>query len=407
MSLKPYLKITGTFWGQLFKLAEKQKEAVLSAISRPFLIVSGGPGTGKTFVVVTLLRVLKRLGLAKRPALAAPTGRAAKKMSESVGSSLRSLENLEQLEEDLELLDVAAEAKTLHRLLEYYPVDRSFRHHEYAPLEHDLLIIDEGSMIDQDLMISLLRAASSELQYQPSVPRIVIFGDSQQLPSIGNGAVLQELTAENSNSIPGITAENPVTVVRLVHSYRQKISDPAGRNILGVANTVKEMEHNPQPGLLFEAKSPNHEIIRRLNGLEEAEPEKVMLLNQSNSPDQLLEFAQWWVKRFLRDEKFMFLVHQEYPLDAVEFDASQLNYLFNHLKRFRILTATQVFSTGAEALNQRILKCWLAENETKHFYSEHYPGEPVIVSENNYLHRLFNGDQGIFLKFIHPETKKN
>ena len=93
---------------QLLKLAEEQKDAVLSAISNPFLIISGGPGTGKTSVAVTLLRVLKRLGLAKRPALAAPTGRAAKRMSEAVISSLRSLENFELLEEDLELLDIAA-----------------------------------------------------------------------------------------------------------------------------------------------------------------------------------------------------------------------------------------------------------------------------------------------------------
>ncbi len=405
--LKTVLEVNPVRLGEHpLKLAEEQKDAVLSAISNPFLIISGGPGTGKTSVAVTLLRVLKRLGLAKRPALAAPTGRAAKRMSEAVVSSLRSLENLEQLEEDLELLDVASEAKTLHRLLEYYPVDRSFRYHEYAPLEHDLLIIDEGSMIDQDLMISLLRAAFSKLQYQSSVPRIILLGDTQQLPSIGNGAVLQELTAENSDSVPQVAVDNPVPVVRLVHSFRQKISDPAGRNILGVASTVKEMEINPRPELLFETESPNHEIIRRLNGLEEAESEKVMFLNQPNSPNQLLEFAQWWVKRFLLDEKFMFLVQREYLLDAVESDASQLDYLFNYLKRFRILTATQVLSTGAEALNQIILKCWLAENGTKHLFSEHYPGEPVMVSENNYQHKLFNGDQGIFLKFIHPVTKK-
>jgi len=167
--------------------------------------------------------------------------------------------------------------------------------------------------------------------------------------------VLQELTAENSDSAPEVAVDNPVPVVRLVHSYRQKISDPAGRNILGVASTVKEMELNPRPELLFETESPNHEIIRRLNGLEDAESEKVMFLNQPNSPNQLLEFAQWWVKRFLRDEKFMFLVQREYLLDAVESDASQLDYLFNYLKRFRILTATQVLSTGAEALNQIIL----------------------------------------------------
>ena len=126
------------------------------------------------------------------------------------------------------------------------------------------------------------------------------------MPSIRNGALLQELIADNIYSDPEVEVDNPVPVVRLVHSFRQKISDPAGRNILGVASTVKEMELNPCPELLFETESPNHEIIRRLKGLEEAESEKVMFLNQPNSPNQLLEFAQWWVKRFLRDEKLCF-----------------------------------------------------------------------------------------------------
>ena len=89
----------------------------MKAISKPLLIVSGGPGTGKTSLAVTILRVLKQLGFAERPALAAPTGRAAKRMSESVVNSLRSLQNIEQLLPDQELLDFVEEAITIHRLL--------------------------------------------------------------------------------------------------------------------------------------------------------------------------------------------------------------------------------------------------------------------------------------------------
>ena len=394
------------FGKQPLKLAEKQKEAVLLAISSPFMIVSGGPGTGKTSVAVTMLRVLKQLGLAERPALAAPTGRAAKRMSESVVNSLRSLENTEQLLPDQELLEVAAEAKTLHRLLGYFPDERSFRHHEYNPLEHDLLIIDEGSMIDQELMIYLLRAANSELPHRTSVPRIILLGDAQQLPPVGNGAVLMELTQDLGGPDQEDAVDNPVPVVSLVRSYRQKIADPAGRNILGVAETVKNIGHDPRPELLFEAKSPNQEIIQRLNSLEEVELEKVLLLNQVNSLDQIKVFAKWWVEQFLQDENFLLLTQQEYPFDAAESCASQLDYLFNHLKNFHVLTATQVLSTGAEKLNQKIRECWLAENGANQIFSEHYPGEPVIVTENNYMYRLFNGDQGIFLKFLNPDTNE-
>ena len=81
-------------------------------------------------------------------------------MSEAIANSLNSLENLKELPFEQNLMKVALEAKTLHRLLSYRPNTNSFKHHEYDPLEHDLLIIDEGSMIGQELMISLLRATN-------------------------------------------------------------------------------------------------------------------------------------------------------------------------------------------------------------------------------------------------------
>ena len=394
------------FGEEILSLAEEQKAAVLLSISSPLLIITGGPGTGKTSVAVTLLRVLKRLGLTERPALAAPTGRAAKRMSEAVVNSLNSLENLEQLPLDQKLLEVAAEAKTLHRLLAYRPSTRSFKHHEYDPLEHDLLIIDEGSMIDQEMMSSLLRAANSELPHQPSVPRIILLGDAQQLPSVGNGAVLLELTKYSSTPEKADNDQNQLHVVRLQRSYRQEIGDAAGRNILGVSETVKEMEHDPRPELLFDAKAPNHEIIRRLKSLEEVEQEKVLLLNQANTPDQLARFASWWVENYLSDEKFILETQQDFPHDATESCTAKLEYLFDHLKHFRVLTATQVLPCGAAAVNQKISECWLVKNVVKNSFLEHYPGEPVMVTENNYRLQLFNGDQGIFLKFINPESRE-
>ena len=393
------------FRGKPLVLAEEQKEAVLQAITSPLSIVTGGPGTGKTSVALTILRVHKRLGLAERPALVAPTGRAANRMSESVINGLNSIKDLNKLIHDQELLKFADDAKTLHRLLGYHPNRHSFRHHEYDPLEHDLLIIDEGSMIDQELMVRLLRASNSKLPYLLPVQRIVILGDSQQLPSVGNGAVLMELT-EDSGQSGADSYENPVPVVKLVKNYRQKISDTAGRNILGVASIVNEMGIDPCPELLFEAESPDSQVILRLKSLEEAVMENVMFLNQENNFNQLKDFGQWWYDKFLKDEKFIQLVQKGYSFEVPESIENDLDYLFNYLKRFRILTATQVFSTGAKALNKIIQDLWLMENEANLLNSEHFPGEPVIVTENNYRLRLFNGDQGIFLNCLNSETKK-
>ena len=131
-----------------------------------------------------------------------------------------------------------------------------------------------------------------------------------------------------------------------------------------------------------------------------------MFLNQENNFNQLKDFGQWWYDKFFKDEKFIQLAQKEYSFDVPESIENDLDYLFNYLKRFRILTATQVFSTGAKALNKIIRNLWLMENEANLLSSEHFIGEPVIVTENNYRLRLFNGDQGIFLNCLNSETKK-
>ena len=254
-------------------------------------------------------------------------------------------------------------------------------------------------------MVRLLRASNSKLPYLLPVQRIIILGDSQQLPSVGNGVVLMELTEEPGQS-GADSYENPVPVVKLVKNYRQKISDTAGRNILGVAAVVNEMGIDPCPELLFEAESPDSQFILRLKSLEEAFMENVMFLNQENNFNQLKDFGQWWNDKFLKDEKFIQLAQKGYSFEVPESIENDLDYLFNYLKRFRILTATQVFSTGAKALNKIIRDLWLMENEANLLNSEHFPGEPVIVTENNYRLRLFNGDQGIFLNCLNSETKK-
>ena len=391
--------------GKPLVLADEQKEAVLQAVASPLLIIIGGPGTGKTSVALTILRVLKMLGLAENPALVAPTGRAANRISESVINGLNTIKDLNKIKHDTELLKLAADSKTLHRLLGYHPKRHSFRYHEYSPLEHDLLIIDEGSMIDQEIMVRLLKASNSKLPYLLPVQRIVILGDAHQLPSVGNGAVLLGLT-QVSDKLGADSDDNPVPVVQLKKNYRQNIGDSSGRNILGVAAIVKAMEANPFPEFLFKKEFPDSQVIFRIKSLKEAALENVMFLNQENNINQLKHFGQWWNDKFLKDKKFIQLTQKVYSFEVQDSNENELDYLFNYLKRFRILTATQVLSTGAKALNKIIRELWLTENEVNKLDSEHYPGEPVIVTENNYRLRLFNGDNGIFLNCLNSQTKK-
>ena len=142
--------------------SEEQLEAIRNSLTNKILILTGGPGTGKTTALKGIIESYKLLK--KNIMLAAPTGRAAKRMSEVIGM----------------------EAKTIHRLLEYNPQDRLFMHDEDNPLETDLLVVDEISMIDTLLMNSLISAVSVNTT-------LILVGDVDQLPSVGCGNILHDL----------------------------------------------------------------------------------------------------------------------------------------------------------------------------------------------------------------------
>jgi len=160
-------------------LAESQVEAIRLALCSKVMVITGGPGVGKTTIVNSILQILaaKEVTLL----LCAPTGRAAKRMKEATGM----------------------EAKTIHRLLEIDPKSFGFKRNEENPLECDLLVIDESSMVDVSLMQSLLKAV-------PDHAAVLIVGDIDQLPSVGPGQVLADIIG--SDAIP---------VVRLTEVFRQ------------------------------------------------------------------------------------------------------------------------------------------------------------------------------------------
>ncbi len=160
-------------------LAPNQIEAVKSALVNKVMVITGGPGTGKTTIIKAILGIFERIGVSIL--LAAPTGRAAKRMSEATGR----------------------EAKTIHRLLEFSPASGGFQRNEDYPLDCDLLIVDEASMIDTVLMYHLLKAIPAESTF-------IMVGDVNQLPSVGPGSVLCDVI--ESKTVP---------VVELNEIFRQ------------------------------------------------------------------------------------------------------------------------------------------------------------------------------------------
>jgi exodeoxyribonuclease V alpha subunit len=161
------------------ELAAEQREAISRAITEKILVVTGGPGTGKTTLIKGVIQILEKKG--RYIVLTAPTGRAAKRMAETTGR----------------------EAKTVHRLLEYSPRTLAFERNAAHPIDAELLILDEMSMVDTSLVFHLLSALSADCQ-------LVLVGDVDQLPSVGPGNVLMDLI--RSGSVP---------VVRLSHIFRQ------------------------------------------------------------------------------------------------------------------------------------------------------------------------------------------
>lgn len=220
--LAPFAGWSGATWEQSLAaceqrsgllLAPQQREAVQTALTRRLTVLTGGPGTGKTTTVRTILQLCQQMQC--RAVLAAPTGRAAKRLSETTGH----------------------EAKTIHRLLEFKPAaGMTFQRNEENPLEGDLLIVDEASMLDTVLMNNLLKAVAPGMH-------LLLVGDVDQLPSVGPGNVLRDvITAIEGEASIGQPAWSGLgaaaAVIRLHTIFRQE----AGSLIITNAHRINAGE---------------------------------------------------------------------------------------------------------------------------------------------------------------------
>jgi exodeoxyribonuclease V alpha subunit len=298
-------------------LAARQVEAVKLALSNKVVVITGGPGTGKTTIINAILKIFSKAGV--KFMLAAPTGRAAKRMSEATGH----------------------EAKTIHRLLEYSIQKGGFQKNDQTPLRCDLLVVDEASMIDTILMRHLLKAV-------PPKATLILVGDVNQLPSVGAGAVLQDIIA--SRAVP---------VMELNEIFRQ------ARESLIIVNA-----HKINQGLMPTFRPSGHKL-EDFYFIEQEEPEKVLSI--------ILELVKERIPgRFGFD-----------PVDDIQ-----------------VLTPMHKGIVGAGNLNQELQQALNPGPDSLNRGGRNFRlKDKVMQIKNNYEKEVFNGDLGRIVR-IDPESQE-
>jgi len=367
--------------GEEVTLSDEQERALTCALSKRISFISGGPGTGKTSIVVSLLRCLARLGqTGEQVALAAPTGKAAWRMGESIREGLEGLTTQDPF--DLALQERPPVPQTLHRLLGYHPITGRFRHHPNAPLEAEVIIVDESSMIDTYLMERLIASL-------PHHAQLVLLGDADQLPSVSAGAVFRDL-------LECTTASS----ARLTKSYRMREDNPAGRSILSFAAQIRDQAPvwTDEGGLtspwVNETQDPGDLTLSGVSLL-------------TCAPQERGRFIDAWTRRFvLGDQALQALRERTWCLDGFKLlteEEEALGGLFRTLNEGRVLCLTQSLDSGVEQLNARFHARYCAFMGVSHPF---VIGEPIMMLHNDYDRGLYNGDQGLVLWVSSEERRR-
>ncbi len=367
--------------GQTVQLTKSQRDAIAKALTCRLATISGGPGSGKTSIVVAILRVLARLGVsAEQIALAAPTGKAAYRMREMISRSLGALAN--PAPADAALLGASIEPATVHRLLGYSPSRGIFRHHRNSPLAQRVVIVDEGSMLDLVLMERLVGALGPDAQ-------LIILGDADQLPSVTAGAVFRDLVPAGGDRRHPMAANS----VRLQGSHRTGPSGAAGEKLRAVAEAIKRGDTE-----LMDAKDAGNQLLISERAREEQITFEGVEFFDSAAGGLAILLERWEAAaEFARATSLAGKPFAAAEGRIASQDRARIDELFDTLARARILTVLRAGPSGAEGVNARMhLRACLRAARAP-WRVRMIPGEPVIVLRNDYERQLFNGDQGVIV----------
>ncbi len=349
---------------------DRQRLAAAVALLRRFAVVSGGPGTGKTTTVLRILALLVAQSPAGlRIALAAPTGKAAARLQESVRAGKDRLAQSGAFAADA-LAAIPGQASTLHRLLGVLPDRVYFRHDRHRPLPVDVLVIDEASMVDLALMAKTLRAL-------PPQARLILLGDRDQLASVEAGAVLGDICA-------GGGAPSPAFAARLA-ALGCDVA-PAATSGQALADCIVLLERSYRFGA-------GGGIGRLAAGIRAGDADGVAKLLAAGDPEvAAAPLPQAAALATVAGER----IAAGYAAYLDRVGAGDPAGALAAFGAFRVLCAHRTGSAGVTAVNAAI-EALLEARGGLDVRGEWYPGRPVLVSANDHSLRLFNGDTGVVL----------
>jgi exodeoxyribonuclease V alpha subunit len=335
---------------------QPQRAAVAALAGRALFVLTGGPGTGKTRTVLRMLTLLQRhADVPLRIALAAPTGKAAQRLLQSLRRGKQELRAL--LPDDWQPALAAVpdhEAQTLHRLLAYSPQQGRYLRSRADPITADVVVVDEASMVDLAMLRALLDAV-------PASASLILVGDADQLTSVAAGTVLQDLVAL-------LESRHPESVVRLRHSFRAASGLLAINQAVrqGAADLLREAIAAAGEAARLRAYADEVALARLLQGWADALPLIDSIdhgCDQDRRPEQAAEHALFALRRTAERQ---------------------------------LLCALREGATGVLAANRRIeqrLRSRWQLPPSQLWYS----GRVVMISQNDYALNLFNGDIGVAL----------
>ena len=353
-------------------LTHEQESAVKLALNHQFSVITGGPGTGKTRIISSIILGMAEMGFnLKRILLAAPTGKAAFRM----GSSVRGA--LENQGRD-ELYETLPPPQTLHRLLAFSGATGRYGKHANAPLDADCVIIDEASMVDTEMFAHFFEALSP-------LTRVVLLGDPHQLPSVGAGAVLRDLVRSKIGAVSHLT-----------HSFRMNPADPLGSAVYSTSLAIAEANES----LLA---LPNHPFSdKKQPQMTPREGVQCVMMD----PGQLIEFSQRWFSTFYQNSSWRrFSVPWRFDEILGLMIPDDIDEAFEELNKARILCPTHLGTVGTVRLNAMLraqVRTMTGEPEQQRFGA----GDIVLCRQNLYSLNLFNGDQGVVINGVNDRGEQ-